>query len=491
MSSTFKWLVFKAASAVARNTSSLFYQLIYREIYREILLLTDDYSKTMEIAYFIGYKAAKESALRQIPVFRLFPSDATKLLDYFPLIWQINFGVSLSEYTREWDYSDPNKPVHYYIIKDNPLIYEMGPESSRDPDRDNLNWGKLADGDNKYGAIMVGLLTSVMSFMLKIKNSDNRIIITNPESIIQGGNAYTLKFEIIPKEEFPFPEEEEDQTSDGLFENIDLGIEMGEKDKKFDFWKQITDYITMEQLDDIFSSDTGFLRTILSAGIEKATHMPALDFIEHFTNDEEKVIQIFGFIGVHFANEYGQFLEKLLEKEDASKIIGHLFLFIKENIENFIPVSTIGEFKNFLTDVLEEMAPVVFVDNLRKIPSMDVVQLILQGMQKALTDIGIDFSALKESIMEEFKKPEEETNGHDLTEFDSEKEKKEKKNKLTEKFLKEFMIVSSALITLPAQILIVVLYNTISGSSEIISNLFNSLKDNVQNLIELMEELKE
>ena len=129
MSSTFKWLVFKAASAVARNTSSLFYQLIYREIYREILLLTDDYRKTMEIAYFIGYKAAKESALRQIPVFRLFPSDAVKLLDYFPLIWQINFGVSLTEYTREWDHTDPNKPVHYYIIKDNPLIYEMGSES--------------------------------------------------------------------------------------------------------------------------------------------------------------------------------------------------------------------------------------------------------------------------------------------------------------------------------------------------------------------------
>ena len=297
MSSGFKWLVFKAASAVARNTSSLFYQLIYREIYREILLLTDDYRKTMELAYFIGYKAAKESALRQIPVFRLFPSNAVKLLDYFPLIWQINFGVSLTEYTREWDHSDPNKPVHYYIIKDNPLIYEMGPESPRDPDRDNLIWSELTDGTNNYGAIMVGLLTSVMSFILQIKNSDKRIVITNPESIIQGGKSYTLKFEIIPKEEFPFPEEEE-QTSDGLFDNIDLGIEMGEKDKKTDFWKKITDYITIEQLDDIFSSDTGLLRTIISKGIEKATHMPALDFMDHFTNDEEKVIQIIGFIGI-------------------------------------------------------------------------------------------------------------------------------------------------------------------------------------------------
>ena len=490
MSSTFKWLVFKAASAVARNTSSLFYQLIYREIYREILLLTDDYHKTMEIAYFIGYKAAKESALRQIPVFRLFPSDAIKILDYFPLIWQINFGVSLTEYTREWDYSDPNKPVHYYIIKDNPLIYEMGTESSRDPDRDNLIWSELTDGTNNYGAIMVGLLTSVLSFILKIKNSDKRIIITNPESIIQGGKSYTLKFEIIPKEEFPFPEEE-DKTSDNLFENIDLGIEMGEKDKKVDFWKQITDYITIEQLDDIFNNDTGLMRTILSKGIEKATHMPALDFMDHFTNDEEKVIQIIGFIGVHLANEYGQFLDKLMEKENTSKIIGHMFLFIKENIENFVPVSIIGDFKNYFAEVFEEMAPVVFVENLRSIPSEDVVNLILQGMQKALVDIGVDFSTLKESIMEEFKKTEEETNGQDLSEFDSEKEEKDKKNKLTEQFLKEFMIVSSALITLPSQIAIVVLYNTISGSSEIISNLFNNLKDNFQNLIELMEELKE
>ncbi len=490
MSSTFKWLVFKAASAVARNTSSLFYQLIYREIYREILLLTDDYRKTMEIAYLIGYKAAKESALRQIPVFRLFPSDAVKLLDYFPLIWQINFGVSLTEYTREWDHSDPNKPVHYYIIKDNPLIYEMGSESPRDPDRDNLIWSELTDGTNNYGAIMVGLLTSVMSFILKIKNSDKRIIITNPESIIQGGNSYTLKFEIIPKEEFPSPEEE-DQSSDELFDNIDLGIEMGEKDKKTDFWKKITDYITIEQLDDIFSSDTGLLRTILSKGIEKAIHMPALDFMDHFTNDEEKVIQIIGFIGVHLANEYGQFLDKLMEKENTSKVIGHLFLFIKDNIEKFVPVSTIGEIKNYFAEVFEEMAPVVFVENLRSIPSEDVVHLILQGMQKALIDIGVDFSTLKESIMEEFKKPEEEEKGKDIVESISEKEQKEKKNQLMEQFLKEFMIVSTALITLPAQIVIVVLYNTISGSSEIFSNLFNGLKDNIQNLIELVEELKE
>ncbi|MHA1473725.1 MAG: hypothetical protein ACTSQ5_00920, partial [Promethearchaeota archaeon] len=422
MSSTFKWLVFKAASAVARNTSSLFYQLIYREIFREILLLTDDYHKTMEIAYFIGYKAARESALRQIPVFRLFPSDATKLLDYFPLIWQINFGVSLTEYSREWDYSDPDKPVHYYIIKDNPLIYEMGPESSRDPDRDNLIWSELTDGTNNYGAIMVGLLTSVMSFMLKIKNSEKRIIITNPESIIQGGNAYTLKFEIVPKEEFPFPEEE-DQNSEDLFDSIDLGIEMGEKDKKIDFWKKITDYITIEQLDDIFDSNTGLLRTILSAGIKKATHMPALDFMDHFTNDEEKVIQIIGFIGVHLANEYGQFLDKLMEKENTAKVIGHLFLFIEENINNFVPISTIGEIKNYFAEVFEDMAPVVFVDNLRSIPSEDVVKLILQGMQKALIDIGVDFTILKDSIMEEFKKPEEETNGQDLIESKSEKEK--------------------------------------------------------------------
>jgi len=490
MSSGFKWLVFKAASAVARNTSSLFYQLIYREIYREILLLTDDYRKTMELAYFIGYKAAKESALRQIPVFRLFPSNAVKLLDYFPLIWQINFGVSLTEYTREWDYSDPNKPVHYYIIKDNPLIYEMGPESPRDPDRDNLNWSELTDGTNNYGAIMVGLLTSVMSFILQTKDSDKRILMTNPESIIQGGKSYTLKFEIIPKEEFPFPEEE-DQTSDGLFDNIDLGIEMGEKDKKTDFWKKITDYITIEQLDDIFSSDTGLLRTIISKGIEKATHMPALDFMDHFTNDEEKVIQIIGFIGVHFANEYGQFLDKLMEKENTSKVIGHLFLFIKENIDKFVPVTTIGEIKNYFAEVFEEMAPVVFVDNLRSIPSEDVVYLILQGMQKALIDIGVDFSSLKESMVEEFKKTEEEKNGQELDELKPKKERNEEKDKLMEQLLMEFMIVSGSLITFPSQIAIVVLYNTISGSSEIISNLFNNLKESIQKIVDLVEELKE
>jgi hypothetical protein len=366
----------------------------------------------------------------------------------------------------------------------------MGPESPRDPDRDNLIWSELTNGTNNYGAIMVGLLTSVMSFILQTKDSDKRILMTNPESIIQGGKSYTLKFEIIPKEDFPFPEEEE-QSSDELFDNIDLGIEMGEKDKKTDFWKKITDYITIEQLDDIFSSDTGLLRTIISKGIEKATHMPALDFMDHFTNDEEKVIQIIGFIGIHFANEYGQFLDKLMEKENTAKVIGHLFLFIKENIEKFVPVTTIGEIKNYFAEVFEEMAPVVFVDNLRSIPSDDVVHLILQGMQKALIDIGVDFSALKESLVEEFKKTEEEKNDQDLDELKPKKERNEKKDQMMEQLLKEFMIVSGSLITFPSQIAIVVLYNTISGSSEIISNLFNNLKESIEKIVDLVEELKD
>ena len=115
-------------------------------------------------------------------------------------------------------------------------------------------------------------------------------------------------------------------------------------------------------------------------------------------------------------------------------------------------------------------------------------------MQKAVSDIGVDFSILKESFVEEFKKTEEENNAQDLDEFKPKKEikvKDEKKDQMMEQLLKEFMIVSGSLITFPSQIAIVVLYNTISGSSEIISNLFNNLKDSIQKIVDLVEELKE
>ena len=38
----FKWAVMKAASAIASNTSSLFYVLLYREIFRQLNDLTQD-----------------------------------------------------------------------------------------------------------------------------------------------------------------------------------------------------------------------------------------------------------------------------------------------------------------------------------------------------------------------------------------------------------------------------------------------------------------
>ena len=162
MSGTFKWLALKAGTTLGRSVSSLFYQLIYREIYREINRLTLDATKTVSDAYKLGYLAAEESAERQKAVFRFFPSNPEKVLEFVPLLWNIYFGQPMQEYTTEWDRSDPTRPILRYKILLDPMTFDMG----KDVMRDNLPWVKLWNGENAYGSMMAGLLTPMLELCI-------------------------------------------------------------------------------------------------------------------------------------------------------------------------------------------------------------------------------------------------------------------------------------------------------------------------------------
>src|SRR6056297_766207 len=157
MSRALKWVVVKAASAAARNVPTLFFNLYYREVYRQINSITNDPQETVKIARTIGHHSAQESAERRSTVLRLFPKDVKKLLGYLPLIWEIYFGCPMGEHEKKWTTDEENNPVLNYIIKNNPMVFGIG----EDLELDNLPWSEFWANGEGYMSLTTGLLTLV------------------------------------------------------------------------------------------------------------------------------------------------------------------------------------------------------------------------------------------------------------------------------------------------------------------------------------------
>ena len=107
----FKKAVLLGAAIAGRSTSSLFYTLLYREIYRKVYEHSGKNGPvSVKELYNIGLAAANESALRQEKVFKLFPGSPEKLLEFIELLWHLVFGMPMEDYTTEKDYTDPLHP---------------------------------------------------------------------------------------------------------------------------------------------------------------------------------------------------------------------------------------------------------------------------------------------------------------------------------------------------------------------------------------------
>jgi hypothetical protein len=486
MSSALKWAVMKIGQAVARNVSSLYYQLVYREMFREINSLTKSEDDAVESAYNLGYFAALESAERQKPVFRLFPSQPEKILGYMPLIWQINFGMPMGEYKVEWDRSDPERPICKYRISNFPLMFDYG----KDPERDNLPLDKFNFNNNGYGAIMTGMLTTAVSFILKIKGSNKCIIVKNSEDISRGDPYFTLHCQILPVEEMPsfnlegIKTEEAGLDSGENPEDVDGEQELSRSDN---IWAKITEKISIDQVDEILSTPTGYIQVILKKLIEDALHMKPDDAFDHFTNYEREFIKILGFLSVHLFNELGQLPQKIFETEKIAKVYGHLFNSVRNNAQKILPISIIGDLKSFMIEVITGVAPEEFIQSFSEILDVEMLNLFFDGAQKALQDLGINFIGLKKSLMMEF---QSEKSPEPIAE-NQEKENKINRTMLFEKLFNEFVVSSSALLSIPGQLGLILVFNAFSGSNEIFSSVFTTVRDSSQQIIEIVEKLNE
>jgi hypothetical protein len=496
MSNAFKWMILKAGTVVARNVSSLFYQLLHREFYREIHNITKDGEKTTAIAAQLGYLAAKESAERQIAIFRLFPQSPEKILEYVPLLWELYNGVPMENYTAEWDRSDPVRPILNYIMNEDPLSFGIG----TDPERDNLPWNHFWHNNSGYGSFISGLLTQVATFILKVKGANLGIIITNSENLLQGGKKMILKCQIVPLEEAPhyssfaFAQGVGEETSyskvpEGDEEEPELEIPNSDG-----VWAKITDKITIDQLEELFGTPTGYLKVTVRKLVEKYLHMTPYEAFDHFSNYEGHLFKIFGFLSVHVFNELGQIPQKLFGNEQFARVYGHLFLFLRQNANKFVSSMILGELRNYFAQIMEGIAPEHFVAAFRAIPDSQIMVLFFEGAQKALKDLGIPFTTLKSTLYEEFKAMQKSAPPESAQILEGPtytQDRQDQKNLLIGQLMEEFLIISTAIISMPAQLLVILLYNAFSGINDIGSNVFNTIRDSSQKIMDAIEKMKD
>lgn len=69
------------------------------------------------------------------------------------------------------------------------------------------------------------------------------------------------------------------------------------------------------------------------------------------------MIRIIGYLGTHLLNEYGGLLEKSVKNEWFAKVLGYVFIQLKEMTLLFIPLDVIRDYNELLVSFLEGLAP--------------------------------------------------------------------------------------------------------------------------------------
>ncbi|MHA1887463.1 MAG: hypothetical protein ACTSX0_05520 [Promethearchaeota archaeon] len=484
MGNTFKWIALKAGTALGRHVPSLFYQLYYREIYRQLFEITNDPKMAVDLSYKLGYTAADESAQRQTAVFRMFPSDPVKVLEYIPLMWQIYFGTPMQKYTTEWDRSDPERPILKYKIEIDPMTFDIG----KDKLRDNLPFDQFWYNQNCYGALMAGLLTQCSSFVLKLKGKDQRIILHNTKNALHGDPYFEFHCQIIPQEEFPSFELIEGFDKEHYYQQF-LGERSAFESQADNIWKKITNQIDIDQLDEMMEDSAGLMRVPLRKLIKKTAKMSPFELFDHFTNDEDKFFQVLGFLSVHIFNEKGQLLEKLFSNDEIRRVYGHIFLFMKNNAAKLTPLSVIHDLKDYFLQVLSGIAPEVFIQNIDKLSAEEILQNYYQGSQKALTDLGIPFSELKSNLYQEIAQYGRNSDQQTTSNFTE--QQLIKREQLYGELSQQMMIISGAIISVPMQFSLMLFYKTLAGSTELLTGLFKTLRESGQKIVDILDSLKD
>jgi hypothetical protein len=486
-----QWLLKKITKIFGRNTNSLFYTLLYREILKEVNEITENEEDSILILREIGKKAANESCERHSGIFKWMPGSPKKVLQYFELLWVVVFGKELEE--GELSYEEiPKEGYKYndYIIriKKCPICAGYGID-----DEDSFNFNTLKGKDSEGLACgLTGMLESVANFILKIKKNDYRINIVEQKCIIKGEENLQFICKIYDLNEW------KDLTSVRVQDRIKSGVNFEEsleedfiQETKLDLVDKIQDFLSLDKIEDLLDQPLESVKEKIAEFIEEKLNMEPEHFFDYFLNYEDDMIRIIGFLTIHLLNEYGGFVERILENETFSKIAGYLFKQLKEFSLLFIPIDVINDYHQLLIDFLDGLASAEMVENIKQFSGKDDINFLFEGAQIAFENLGIDFSELKENVWEELRR--ERKNGL-ISSEQSMIEQTEENFPTLIRIIQEILMLFSEVLTLPIRVIVSEShYGLKTAINSVVSEeegLFGRIKDRIDRIFDYIQEIR-
>ena len=487
----FQWLMKKVMKVFSRTTNSLFYTLLYRELLKEIQEITKNEDDSVMIFREFGKRSAYESCERHSSIFKFMPGNPEKILEYFSVLWAVVFGAEMGEHSYEEIKPEGQKyPEYLLTIQQNPICGGYG-----DDNEDTFNFKNLSKNTEGCSAGLGGMLESVANFILKIKGNDYRISITEKECLAKGADALEMSCKIYDLAEWE--EVTAVKLQDKISSKVHLLDSTGEEefvqDSKLDFLDKLQDVISLDKLEELLDEPLDGMKKKLGDVIRDKLNMEPEHFFDYFRNYEDDMIRIIGFLSIHLLNEFGGIIEKLLKNETISKAIGYLFNQIKDMTLLFIPLDVVNDYHQLLIDFLDGMAPSEMVDNMRKMSGKDDLNLIIEGAQMALENLGINFSELKGNVWEELKKGRED--GLVSSDASMIEETQEKFPKIIQ-IIQELLMMISEVLTLPTRVFISESHHGIKTTinsviSEDEGGLFVRFRDRIDNIFDIVQEMRE
>jgi len=486
-----QWLLKKVTKVFGRNTSSLFYVLLYREILKEINEITKNEEDSVIILREIGKKAVTESCERHTAVFKWMPGSPKKIIEYFELLWVVVFGKELEEgdLTYQEIPKEGSKYNDYIVkIKSCPLCAGYGLDNE-----DTFNFQKVKSKDSEgFACGLTGMLESVANFILKIKRNDYRINIVEQKCIAKGEESLQFICKIYDNIEW------KNLMSTRIQDKIKSGVKFEEsledevvQETKLDIIDKLQEILSLDKIEDLLDEPLEGIKKKVAEIIEDKLNLEPQHFFDYFKDYEDDMIRIVGFLLVHLLNEYGGLIEKTLENDTFAKIAGYLFKHLREFALLFVPIDVINDYHQLFVNFLEGLASDEMVDNVKQFSGKDDINFLFEGAQMALENLGIDFSELKDNVWEELRKEREDGL---ISSDQSMMEKTEENIPNLIKIIQEILMLFSDISTLPIRVLISEgHYGLKTAINSVVSEeegLFGSIHERLDNIFDQIQEIR-
>lgn len=471
MSKIFDGIIHRVARIVGTNGNALFYQLVYRELFKLVHETCDgDEAAAIVAVRRILSEGAGESADRHPGLFRFFPRTPAKALKYINVLWRIFFGLKIGEYDHVQDTDAAGRERHVFTVYNCPFCGGYG---TADEDALEFSHAPADKGKEAYGCAIAGMIQRVSNSHI-LAGTGYLLHIQETKCMLRGDPHMEIVATVYAGGEFP-------ESGAGVANQRGAGSPRPERGISLDF--------NLDVLAELVNDPLEVLRSRLGTTIERVAKMPPRDLFALFENYEDDLVRILGFLPVHLLNEYGNLVEKILANELLAKTVGHVFRRVHADLKFFLPPEYARDNLELFLALVEDHAPASMLAHYRTYSDFRYVELLLEGARKALQDLGVQFTTLKDNVWEELRASsppdaggarrgaQERTSPGELAPY--------------LEIVAEVTDLLLALVALPGKMLLAMQHAHVKTVATARQEVLDAVSDHVENLLDLFKDLQD